>query len=376
MGKFITEAILATGKHTLTAITRADSTSPLPSGVRVAKVDYADPPSLVSALQGQDALVITMGNRAPQDQQTKLIEAAAEAGVRWILPNEYGYDIADPGLHKDIPPLGDAHAEYRRQIEALGKSSWISVVCGFWYEFSLGGGEERYGFNFGEKKVTLFDDGNTKIDTSTWPQVGRGVAQLLGLKVLKEDENDEGACLEDYKDKFLYVSSFCISQREMLESVLRVTGTKAEDWTIANEESIERYKKGIEMMQQGNMAGFAQMMYTRVFYQDGSGNFTKSRGLANDALGLPKEDLDEYTAKALEFSKKGLDYPSSVQKTQDFNSLPTPAEPTLLSPFSSVILNPFSHFSEPNITTTLRCIPNENCMCEFSAFTNVGKCYI
>lgn len=312
MGKFIAEAILAAGKHTLTAITRADSTTPLPSGVRVARVDYADRASLISALQGQDALIITMGNRAPPDQQTKLIEAAAEAGVRWILPNEYGYDIADPGLHKDIANLGDAHAEYRRQIEALGKSSWISVVCGFWYEFSLGGGAERYGFDFGKKTVAFFDDGNTKIDTSTWPQVGRGVAQLLGLKVLKEDESDEGACLEDFKDKFLYFSSFCVSQREMLESVLRVTGTKAGDWKITNEGSVERYKKGIEMMQQGDMVGFAQMMYTRVFYQDGSGNFTKSRGLANDVLGLPKEDMDEYTAKAFEFSKKGLKYPSSV----------------------------------------------------------------
>ncbi|KAL9614482.1 MAG: hypothetical protein Q9167_001010 [Letrouitia subvulpina] len=311
VGKFITEALLAAGKHNLTAITRAGSTSPLPSGLHVAKVDYANPASLVSALQGQDALIITMGTTAPKDQQTKLIEAAAEAGVRWILPNEYGYDKADPGLHKDIP-LGEAHSAYIKQIEDLGKSSWTSVACGFWYEFSLGGGEERYGFDFGKKTVTLFDDGNTKIDTSTWPQTGRGVARLLGLKIMKEHENDKSACLEDYKNKFLYFSSFCISQREMLESVLRVTGTKAGDWTITNEGSVERYNRGIEMMQQGNMVGFAQMMYTRVFYQDGSGNYTESRGVANDVLGLPKEDLDEYTAKAIEFSKKGLKYPSSV----------------------------------------------------------------
>ena len=100
----------------------------MPTGVEVKKVDYDDQASLVEALQGQDALIITMGIRAPPDQQTKLIEAAAEANVSWVLPNEYGYYSADPGLRKDIP-LGEHHAKYREQIEKLGKSSWIAVTC-------------------------------------------------------------------------------------------------------------------------------------------------------------------------------------------------------------------------------------------------------
>ncbi|KAL8745610.1 MAG: hypothetical protein Q9190_002264 [Brigantiaea leucoxantha] len=303
VGKFITEELVKAGKHTVTAITRSDSTVSAPAGVQVKKVDYADQSSLVSALQGQDALVITMGTMAPPEQQTKLIEAAATASVSWVLPNEYGYDIADPGLHKDIAPIGDAHAAYRKQIEDLGKSSWIAAICGFWFEFSLGGGPERYGFDFKNRKVTLFDDGNTPIDTSTWPQTGRGIASLLGLKILPDDASDKSPCLSNYKNKFVYFSSFCVSQRQMLESVLRVTGTKESDWTITSEPSIERYQKGMEMMQAKNFLGYVQMMYTRVFYQDGSGNFTKSRGLQNEALGLPKEDLDEWTKKAMEYEE-------------------------------------------------------------------------
>ncbi|MCJ1289869.1 hypothetical protein MMC34_001402 [Xylographa carneopallida] len=87
-GKYIAEALLKTGKHTVTAITRADSKSALPNGVEVKKVDYGSPASLADAVRGHDALVITMGPMAPPDTQSKLLQAAADADVPWVLPNE------------------------------------------------------------------------------------------------------------------------------------------------------------------------------------------------------------------------------------------------------------------------------------------------
>ena len=93
VGKHITASLLKTGKHTVTAITRADSKSQLPDGVRAAKVDYEDQNSLVDALKGQQALVITMNAMAVKTTVGKLIEAAATAGVEWIMPNEYAPDV-------------------------------------------------------------------------------------------------------------------------------------------------------------------------------------------------------------------------------------------------------------------------------------------
>ena len=58
----------------------------------------------------------------------------------------------------------------RKLIEEIGKSSYIAVVTGFWYEYSLAI-PPNYGFNFANRTVTLFDEGETKISTSTWPQV-------------------------------------------------------------------------------------------------------------------------------------------------------------------------------------------------------------
>ena len=294
MGKHITEELLRAGKHKVTAITRADSTNRIPAGVDVKKVSYDDHGSLVEALQGQDALIITMNARAPPEQQAQLIEAAAAAKVPWVLPNEYGYDTLHPGLHEDIP-LGKAHAAYREQIEKLGVSSYVGVTCGFWYEYSLSASPACYGFDLKDRSVTFFDDGNTRINTSTLPQCGRAVANLLGLKILPEDEGDRSACLSRFKNKFVYVSSFRVSQRDMLDSVMRVTDTELDDWKITHEASVDRYRAGCEELKKGNFIGFPQLMYTRVFYQDGSGDFEASRGLQNEVLGLPKDDLDEYT---------------------------------------------------------------------------------
>lgn len=267
--------------------------------MEIKRIDYADQASLVEALQGQDALVITMGVGAPREQQGKLIEAAAVANVPWVLPNEWGADISDPSLSKDIP-FGELKAQYHGQIEQLGKSSWVGVVCGFWYEYSLSYGPHTYGFDFKNKAVTFFDDGNTHINTSTFRQCGRSVARLLALKVLPDDATDRSPCLAHYRNRKIYISSFNVSQRDILNSILRVTGTTLNNWKIEHEPSTSRYKAGMETVQKGDRVGFIKLLYARIFYQDGSGEFEVSKGLQNDVLGLPKEDLDENTRIAVE----------------------------------------------------------------------------
>jgi hypothetical protein len=75
----------------------------------------------------------------------------------------------------------------RKAISDLGKSSYISVVTGFWYEWSLGI-SSAYGFDFANRKVTFFDDGETKICTSTWPQVS-SIPEGSNNKVVADTAN-------------------------------------------------------------------------------------------------------------------------------------------------------------------------------------------
>ena len=105
----MTEALLKTGKHTITAITRVDSQKKFPEGVIVRKVDYSKPETIVEALRGQDALVITLSGYAI-GTEIQLINAAGEAGVPWILPNEWSPDTANEAMVKDVfvfQPKGD-----------------------------------------------------------------------------------------------------------------------------------------------------------------------------------------------------------------------------------------------------------------------------
>ncbi|EGP85324.1 uncharacterized protein MYCGRDRAFT_74848 [Zymoseptoria tritici IPO323] len=296
-GGYMVDELLKTGKHTVTAITRKESTNKVPDGCQVAKVDYADPDTLVEALRGHDALIITMSTSGSSDQQLALIKAASEAGVKYVLPNEWGPDTAHPGLMKDVSLFG-GKAPVRKAIEEMGNISWIGVACGFWYEWSLAI-ENSYGFDLNNKAVTFFDDGETKTSTSTWAQLGRAVAALLSLPITAEGA-DLKACLENFKNGMVYIKSFTVSQREMFQSVLRVTGTKEEEWSISYEPSSERYANAFKAMQGGDRTGYVRVMYTRVFYPDGSGDFESSKGTANKLLGLPEEDIDEATKYALE----------------------------------------------------------------------------
>ena len=58
----------------------------------------------------------------------------------------------------------------RKAIEDLGKSSYIGVVSGFWYEWCLAV-PTAFGIDFAKRTVTFFDEGETKISTSTMSQV-------------------------------------------------------------------------------------------------------------------------------------------------------------------------------------------------------------
>jgi hypothetical protein len=140
-----------------------------------------------------------------------------------------------------------------------------------------------------------------------WPvtysyQVGRAVAALLSLPIKPEGSNKE-ACLENFKNQVVYINSFTVSQKDMLESAFRVTGTKKDDWTISKEPAQDRYMSGIKEMKEGKRIGFAKMMYTRVFYPDGCGDFEHNKGTLNKVLNLPQEDIDEATKVAIERSK-------------------------------------------------------------------------
>lgn len=308
MGKYTVAAMLKEGKHKITAITRTESDSKMPEGIAVKRVNYENADELADALKGQDALMITLAGMTPPEQQLRLIEAAAAADVRWIMPNWYGSDGTNESLRVDTGLDGFIRPILKR-IEELGKSSWVGLACGFWYEWSLGGGAWHlgpymYGFDLQNRAVTFFDDGNAKISTSTWPQAGLAVARLFALKEKPDGPDDKSPTLSQFKNGYVYVSSFAASQKDMFESALRVSGTKESDWNIDYEDSKKRWEEGVKQKEAGERLGFAKALYTRMFYPNGDGNFQAK--LNNEVLGLPEESIDEATKEAYAYGNVPL----------------------------------------------------------------------
>jgi hypothetical protein len=297
VGSHFAQELLKTGKHNVTAISREGSTATLPSGVKVVHANYDDHAALVSALRGHDFLVISLYARAPEGTHTKIVKAAVEAGIEYIMPNAYGADIHNEGLRNEDLVTG-AFYKNAMEIQQMG-ANYIAMACGFWYEWSLALGPNTFGIDIKNRTVTFFDDGNTKINISTWAHCGRALAALLSLPVQAEGD---GLALEQWKNRVFFISSFKLSQKDMLASVHRVLGTKDEDFTIKYEPTEKRVKDGREQLQKGDFTGFQKVLYSRSFYP-GAMDFGDQ--VVHDALGLPDENLDEATKRVVEMVQSG-----------------------------------------------------------------------
>lgn len=213
------------------------------------------------------------------------------------MPNCFGGDITKADLQKDDLVSVRAY-QNAMEIQEMG-ASYVAMCCGFWYEWSLALGEPAYGIDIKNRTATFFDDGMTKFNTSTWIHCGQALAALLSLPVKKEGD---GPALEDWKNGLFFISSFKISQKDMLESVHRVLGTKDDDWQIQYEPSEKRYKDALEEFKKGSHLGFAKALYSRSLFP---GALDFGDQVVDRKLSLPEENLDEATKRAADMALSG-----------------------------------------------------------------------
>jgi len=75
--------------------------------------------------------VLCLGFAAPVDLQHKFIDAAAEAGVEYVFPVEFGSDTDDEKLGEAVPLMA-GKKKVREYIESVGKSKWIGIIHNPW----------------------------------------------------------------------------------------------------------------------------------------------------------------------------------------------------------------------------------------------------
>jgi hypothetical protein len=70
--------------------------------------------------------------------QIKLMEAAVAAGVKWILPTEYGTDSANESITKAVP-FNSIKVTPRLCLEELSQihknMKWIGVITNIWFDY-------------------------------------------------------------------------------------------------------------------------------------------------------------------------------------------------------------------------------------------------
>ncbi|KAK9342703.1 hypothetical protein V1522DRAFT_280452 [Lipomyces starkeyi] len=283
LGPFTIKALVAENFN-VTVLSRASSQATFPASVRVLKGEYT-PEFFVSALKGQDAVVMTVSSSALAEQRA-IIEAAAVAGIKRIIPSEFGSDTMNPLVVHAVPVFqGKVEiVDYLKLVSAKNPQlTWTAIINGPFFDWCLKHG--FYGFDLAKHTAILYDHGVAKFDTTTISTVGASVAKVL----LHPDM---------YQNECVYVSSFTTSQQEILEALRDVT--KDSNWTTKEESSHAFQAGGLEKLARGDYEGILDLIFAATFQEGNGANYSSIRKIANAELGLPKEDLLAVTKEVVE----------------------------------------------------------------------------
>ncbi|KAJ3497018.1 hypothetical protein NLG97_g2221 [Lecanicillium saksenae] len=284
VGRPTLSSLLAQDIHTITVIQRPDSTALYPANVTVKRGSFYDEAFLVDAVSGQDVLVLQLP-RTATDIRPGLIRAAAKANVKYVLPVEFGTS-PDAEIVEHFDNLLEKRKS-RKLVEELGVSSWIAVVTNPWLDLGLLA--NGWGIRIEERKATLWEGGNTKINTSTLKRSGDATAKLLSLP---DSE------LDKFRNRPFFVSSCYVSQRQIFESVMRATTTDEKDWIVTTPTVEDVVRESQEALKAGDfMKSFLDKYYMTHFRKGFGGDYNNRIDSTN--LGFPEEDLDKIVEEIL-----------------------------------------------------------------------------
>ncbi|GAP88818.2 hypothetical protein SAMD00023353_1600190 [Rosellinia necatrix] len=339
LGTVLLEALARTPEFHVTVIKRASSPYTLPpsllsssppptstaaaAAVSVRTVDDAlSTPSLEAALAGQDAVVVSIPLRDAA-QHLRIADAAAAAGVRRLVPADYGScDSASPRA-QELVPLFARKTAVRERLqelsaataaaageegkgeggeEGIGKGrdfSWTSIVCGHFFDWGLRRGFLH--FDIAARRADVLDHGRYRSSTATLGRVAEAVVAVLrraAAAAATEGEAGEGEEKEQVADetrnRVLFVQSFCVSQLDVLAALERATGGAA--WDVSRLESEAFIANRKAKADAGDAAAVEDLVFALGAID---GDWEGRDGFAMDLLGLENEDLDEVVGRVV-----------------------------------------------------------------------------
>jgi len=267
LGSVVVEKLLATGKFQVRALRRHGSSATFPAGVDVVDVDFASVHSLTIALKGQDAVVVTTATTAVKEQYP-LIDAAVAAGVKRLLPSEFGSNIDNDKARK--LPLLSGKAEVADYIIEKTKTSGLTYTSVYNNAFLDWGLEHDFLLRISDYNPVLLNDGNLRFSTTTLSTVADAVVAVLN----KPDET---------RNRAVFVHDLVTTQNELLALAKRVAPEKP--WRETHVDLEEAFAGALGRLAEGkvDMETVTPILWRAVFDPAYGGNFRKTD---NELLGL------------------------------------------------------------------------------------------
>ncbi|CAE6436148.1 unnamed protein product [Rhizoctonia solani] len=189
VGKAFAKEFLAQGLNTR-ILTRPESINSAllqefkSQGASLHTVSYDDEASLVKALEGADVLVSAVGAEGTLTAQVPLIKAAKAAGVKLFFPSLYGALLED---ESNPSPLLKAKKSVIKIAQEVGLP-FAALSNGGFPEYCY---IPPFGYNFAEKKVTVWGDGNARSTWTTMHSVADWLANVLKTVPITQLENKD-----------------------------------------------------------------------------------------------------------------------------------------------------------------------------------------
>ena len=135
LGSYTLTALLRHPEFNITVISRESSSANFPSTQKVIKVlDSYPRDALVDAFRGQDVVILNIVMEA-QDPSKQLIDAAIKAGVKRIVPSDYGSTVTSGKTTSVFPLAAKANVILDYLAEKKGSGlTWTAVKSGIFFD--------------------------------------------------------------------------------------------------------------------------------------------------------------------------------------------------------------------------------------------------
>ncbi|CZT53104.1 related to 2`-hydroxyisoflavone reductase [Rhynchosporium secalis] len=282
LGTPVLKALVDSGKFSITVVSRPASTSTFASSVKVIKADYNSADSLASAFQNQDAVVSTVGTEGLLGQSI-IIDAAIAAGVKRILPSEFGSDLSNPKAAA-LPVFGYKVATRKHLEDKIAAGADITYTYVINSGFLDWGLEYNFLLDWRSAEPKLHNGGEFEFSSTTLGSVGQAVVGVLSNP-------------EETKNRSVYVQDIAISQKKLLDLARKVAPERK--WSPIATSLDEQEKWANEKLAAGDYSVMITYLNV-VMFQDGYG--ARFEKVDNELLGVKgktEADVEDIFKKLL-----------------------------------------------------------------------------